>query len=630
MKIGEQPSMPHPHSLIPNAYARLPIGSVRARGWLREQLRLSAAGLTGQLMDVWDDVGSDSGWLGGQGENWERGPYYARGLTALAYTLDDAALIARARKWIDWSLSSQRADGFFGPPGNDDWWPRMPMLEAVRLYYEATADQRVLRFMTRYLRFQLAELPSRPLEFWGKPRGGDNLDSALWLYRHTADPALLQLADLIHAQSSDWVGELTGDGLPNEEFDFGHGVNRAMGMKEPVVYFQRSGDPRHHDALRHGWERTLAYHGQIQGTFSGDEFLHGRGSTQGTELCTVVELLSTFETALRIGGEPWIADAMERIAYNALPAFLTPDHRGHQYFQLPNQVECTPGNRNFHVAHGTDLLFGLVPGYGCCAANYHIGWPLFVNHLWMATADCGLAALLLAPSQVTARIAGHEVTIIEDTTYPFDGTVCFTALAPEAMRFPLHIRIPGWAERVDLTVNGVALSAEEAGGIARDGRPAVIRLDREWCDRDTIIVQLRMPLRLSRWERGSIGIERGPLVYALRIGEEWRAIGGHAPFSDYEVHPTTPWNYGLRIDAAALDRDVGVIQRGTAEQPWAQDGAPTTLVAPARQIPEWVANGGVSGPIPEPGSSPATPVQSVTLIPFGCARLRIAMFPSVT
>jgi len=248
---------------------------------------------------------------------------------------------------------------------------------------------------------------------------------------------------VLHRQTSDWVAELSRDGAPSDAFEFAHGVNRAMGMKEPAVYYQRSKHPSHLAALRRGWQHTLRHHGQIQGTFSCDEFLHGLGSTQGTEFCTIVELLSTLATGLRISGELWQAEALERIAYNALPAILTADHRGHQYFQLPNQVACTPGPHHFWIHHDTDLLFGPATGYGCCAANFHIGWPLVVNHLWFATPDRGLAAMLFAPCQVTAAVgSGQRVSISEDTLYPFGDEVCLTVHTPRPVAFRSPFAFP--------------------------------------------------------------------------------------------------------------------------------------------------------------------------------------------
>jgi len=501
----------------------------------------------------------------------------------------------------------------------------MPMLDALRAHCEATGDPRVQAFMLRYFGHQLAELPARPLEAWGRPRGGDNIDTALWLYNRTGEPFLLSLADLLHEQTSDWIGELTADGPSSDAFEFGHGVNRAMGFKEPAVYYQRSRDPAHLAALRTGWERTMQHHGQIQGLYSGDEFLHGRGSTQGTELCTIVELLSSFQTALAIGGGLWLADAIERIAYNALPAILSADHCGHQYFELPNQVECTPGERNFNVHYGNDLLFGPVTGYGCCAANLHMGWPRLVQHLWMAARDGGLAALVLAPCEVTATIGGQRVRVVEETTYPFGDEVQFSVRAPEPVHFPLSVRIPEWAAEASIEVNGTPV--EMAGRSVSDAS-RLVTVSRQWRDGDVMTVTLPMAPRLSRWDGGAVGVERGPLVYALRVGEDWRKVGGAEPFADYEVHPTTPWNYGLRLDAAATERAFRLRHRALARQPWSQDGSSVFLEATGQRIPEWTLTGGVSGPIPV-SASPVTPPETVTLVPFGCARLRISMFPVV-
>lgn len=605
--------------LAPNRFARLRPGSIAARGWLREQLRLAAAGLTGRMMDIWPDVGAHSGWLGGDGENWERGPYYVRGLVALAHVLAERRLVERAQPWIEWTLRSQRADGFFGPAGNDDWWARMPMLEALRWHAEATGDTRVVPFLSRYCQYQHAELAARPLQSWAKPRGGDNLDTVLWLYNRTGAPHLLALADLLHAQTSDWIGELGGAGKPNEEFDFGHGVNRAQGFKEPAVYFQRSGDRSHLAVLHNGWRRVMAFHGQIQGLYSGDEFLHGPGSTQGTELCTVVELLSSLETALAIGGEAWLADAIERIAFNALPAMLSADHCGHQYFQLPNQVECTPGARAFWVPHENDLLFGPATGYGCCAANFHMGWPRFVQHLWLAMRD-GFVAPLFAPCTMSAAIGAQPVMIVEDTEYPFGEEVSFTVRCAAPTRFSLALRIPSWADAFEVAVNGQSVHAPAAAGY--------VTVRRRWTDGDTLRLRLPMTIRLSHWERGSIGVERGPLVYVLRIDEDWRAVAGTAPFCDYSVHPRSAWNYALVVDPAAPGRRLRVEHRACAPQPWTADGTPIVLRGEGRCIPTWTVENGVSAPIPQrPFKMSAR--EPITLIPFGCARLRIAMFPHV-
>ncbi|MEW6062017.1 MAG: beta-L-arabinofuranosidase domain-containing protein, partial [Bacteroidota bacterium] len=239
--------------LYENQYIQLPLGSISAKGWLHEQLQRSAQGLTGHLDEIWKDVGPDNGWLGGKGDPWERGPYWLDGLTPLAYTLKDPALIKKVQKWVEWSLKSQRPDGYFGPQrdtartfsenerwqawmerNKEDWWPHMVMLKVMEQYYDATNDKRVLLFMLKYFKYQQAQLPIKPLSYWthwAKSRGGENLQSIYWLYNRTGEPWLLELAQLVFSQTEDWTG-MFESGDPK----YWHGVNTGMGVKQPGVY----------------------------------------------------------------------------------------------------------------------------------------------------------------------------------------------------------------------------------------------------------------------------------------------------------------------------------------------------------------------------------------------------------
>ena len=196
--------------LAQNSFYILPLGAVRPSGWLKKQMQIQANGLSGHLDETWADVGSNSGWLGGTGESWERGPYFLDGLVPLAYLLDDARLKAKAQKYhrLDFNPSgSQRNDR---PGSNNDWWPRMVMLKALAQYQEATGDPRVIPALSRYFAYQLSALPARPLRDWGKFRWQDNALIAIWLYNRTGDPKLLELIRLLHAQGHDWQAQFCG------------------------------------------------------------------------------------------------------------------------------------------------------------------------------------------------------------------------------------------------------------------------------------------------------------------------------------------------------------------------------------------------------------------------------------
>ncbi|MFL6451106.1 MAG: hypothetical protein ACJ746_26020 [Bryobacteraceae bacterium] len=185
MPENRRAAIPNRAPLNQNTFNLLPLGAIEPRGWLHQQLEIQAQGLTGHLDEFWKDVGSNSGWLGGIGESWERGPYYLDGLLPLAYQLGDKRLIDKAKRWVDWTLDHQRADSQIGPVANEDWWPRMLMLKVLTQYQEATGDPRVVPLMTKYFKYELKALAERPLRI-GDATAGKTLSTAF--YGFTIEP----------------------------------------------------------------------------------------------------------------------------------------------------------------------------------------------------------------------------------------------------------------------------------------------------------------------------------------------------------------------------------------------------------------------------------------------------------
>ena len=323
----------------------------------------------------------------------------------------------------------------------------------------------------------------------------------------------------------------------------------------------------------------------------------------------------SLEVALSVMGTPELGDRLERIAYNCLPGTFTDDMWAHQYNQEPNQVECSLHRKPWTTDGPESNLYGLEPNFGCCTANFHQGWPKLTSSLWMASHDDGLVAAAYAPCEVHTNLRNTLVRVVEETDYPFRDTIRITVHPETQLKFPLQLRIPAWTKDASIRVNGQLQPQAQAGTFAR--------IERTWRAGDTVEIKLPMEARANQGFNNSVAFERGPLVFSYPIGEDWLKLRDRGMTADWQVYPTTQWNYGVNAST------IKVIEAPVAEGPFTLRGAPVKLEVKGRKLPKWVAEDGVANPVPQSPVTSDHPEEAITLVPYGAAKLRITAFPEL-
>ena len=607
----------------PCAWEALKPSEIRPRGWLKRQLEIQAAGLSGHLDKIWPDI-RDSRWIGGDREGWERVPYWLDGFIPLAYLLDDADMKARAARYINGILERQQEDGWICPCAPEersryDMWALILIAKVLVLYAEHTGDVRIQPALAAALRNfnDHIDRDAHTLSDWAAARWLECLIPILWLYERTGEGWLLDLAGKLEAEGFHYEKLFAHyrDQEPQRRWtQLTHVVNLAMSLKMGALTSRLYGnDPNRY--AQEALEILERYHGTAYGHFTGDECTSGDSPIQGTELCGVVEAMYSYEILLAVSGDAAWGDRLERLAFNALPATMSEDMWTHQYVQMVNQVECSRLPED-HVVFRTNNreahLFGLEPNFGCCTANFSQGWPKLAEAAFGRSGN-GLVSALLLPSEADVEIGGSRVRCTLDTDYPFKGRLLYTVTADKPVEFALSIRIPSFA-----------------AGAAVDGEPVASggfhTMRRRWEGVTQVEVQLDFACRLVPRPREMACLWRGPLLYALRLDERWErweyerdGVERRFPYCDYQVYAESPWNYGYASESFV------VRERDISETPFSHDKPPVEIEAELAPL-DWPFVHGVCALMPT-SRKPIGPVEKKIFIPYGCTYLRMTEMP---
>ena len=598
---------------------------IKPHGWLKDQLIIQANGLSGNLDKVWPDV-RDSAWIGGDRDGWERVPYWLDGFIPLAYLLEDADMIARAKRYMDAIMDRQGEDGWLCPNGDTprseyDLWAVFLLGKVLALYYSFTKEERVeqvLRKMMKNLHGMLKN-GEATLFNWGKFRWFEALIPLCFLQEKQPEDWIVETGHLLREQGANYPEFTKKWERPLNYWMYEtHIVNLGMMFKYEALCCRLFGEKYTGEADRL-WRILERYNGTAVGTFTGDECLSGVANNQGTELCSVVELMYSCEQLyLSTGKTVWL-DRLERAAFNALPATISDDMWTHQYDQQVNQIECRAflGKSFFRTNRSDAHLFGLEPSFGCCTANFNQGWPKLAMFTFLQEKNTIVATSLL-PAKLETTMNGAAVTVTAESEYPFRHTCRYAVETSAPTKFALKIRIPSWAK--DVRVNGESI-----------GKKAYVLLNREWNGTEVIEIALDAKPVMKNRPFGLKTVEYGALVYALNLNPTYKMfeyerarVERKFPYCDYELSPQREWNRGFASDVFE------VIEKPGDAIPFSSK-APRIMLKTKLAPVKWeLADGYDSVADKTPVSNRAIgETEDVELIPYGCAKLRMTEMPKV-
>ncbi|KAJ7196912.1 hypothetical protein C8J57DRAFT_1419137 [Mycena rebaudengoi] len=650
-------------SLLPPRYQTVPTGAVKPLGWALNQARIQANGLAGHLRDF-DGYVNGSIWVEGgsieYSEMHESAPYWFNGMVSLAFQLEDQRLIGQLREFLDWTLDHQQSDGWLGPEpfvANATIprlvWPRYLILMGLIQYAEADPTQapRIKDAMHKFV--ALANTiwktnqqgnPSLGFQFdYQHVRWEELLYSLQWLVDN--DPRdktdeLIETMRLVRddgfSWKNDWFTPANFPKVATTVFTMQtHGVNTAEALKSEALAWRVTGDPTDKQNTFDRLDMLYQFHGRASGTFSADEHVAGLNPSRGTELCAVVEQIFSLALIYKTFGNNSIADRVEKIAYNALPAGILYDMSAHQYDQQVNQVRIDDDITIWGNNGPNSNVFGFEPNYPCCTVNHPQAFPKFWSHSFFTEpANNALIHAFLGPFSFSGTLAqSNHVQVTVDTLYPFGNALTYTISASKPFSF--KIRVPTWAQ--NSAASTIAVNNARATPLKPDSNShQVVKVN---AGKTVIHVNLHSPLEIESRFNGAVAVTRGALNYAVEISHDDTVAAGLrsaqavndyiTPFDnhthDHFMNATSEWR--LAIDPSTIVvSDKSATTKSIPFFAWAPGSQPVTMTASACQV-EWGTSLGTASAPPTSPVACQGKITKVKLVPFAAANLRLGEIP---
>jgi len=669
---------PKPAGSYYGVFRELPVQDITPEGWLAEFLQRQRDGLglrydlSGYPFDTCLWAGQIPGNPRADGKpslspvNWDRyeqTAYLIDGLYRCGLLLQDFRLEKLGEDNVRYVLEHPAANGRLGPermsaislgligggkegvigrneitaPQTPTQWPFAVFSRVLMAYYAATGDRRLLdELTTHYL--------GLPADFGRAPRDVDTVEGMCWLYGQTGDQRVLDKAEQTYRTfaalpKSKWALDYLAAASPMS----GHGVSVCEATKQPALLYLYTGKKEYLDAVVGGFTSIQRDDEMVDGVNTSDSGLSGKNPDHEHETCCISDYSWSLGYVLQASGDAHWADTIERCVLNAGLSVVAKDFKSLEYYASPNQVVATNNSMTptvgvkyrEHQAYRPDFSIQ------CCTGNVHRFLPNYAARMWMTDAKGGVVAAFYGPStlHMTAGEQNLPVSISEKTDYPFDGAVRLTVSAAQPVRFPLYLRIPGWAEAATISVNGQPVTDQLVAG-------TFYQLDRTFVSGDVVALNFPMKVRMEHPVQGGISLVRGPLVYSLKIKVDAKLGTKRVPntlkydpsFPSWDLTAASPWNYALALSGPADLGQVKVSVSPIQNFPWTPESSPVVLTVPARKVPGWRLTRSttpagatvLTNPaLPRPPLRLAEETEQVELIPDGATQLRITVFPAL-
>jgi uncharacterized protein len=389
-------------------------------------------------------------------------------------------------------------------------------LQGAIAYYRATGDRTMLdagiRFVDEFLLPNYGPAPKQPI-ISGHPEIEMSL---IELYRITGDKRQLDLAGyILHGDErinfpvQRTIYMFCGTPFTARTKLEGHAVRAMYACCGATDYYLETGDPTYLNTLNKLWNDmtgtkmyvTGGVGSRAAGEAFGDAYELPNFRAYG-ESCAAIGNMMWNWRMLAITGDAKFTDVIERALYNGINSGMS----------LDGTLYCYRNPLAFDPSNGDKIRN---PWYDttCCPPNLERTFASLPGYFYSTSSD-GIYTHFYNNSELDWHLEnGTALKVTQKTNYPWDGDVAITVTPAEPSEFTFYVRVPGWSQRAQVSVNGKAVSGATPG--------AYLPIRRRWSAGDTVRLQLDMtPQALAAnphvtEDSGRVAVLRGPLIYCL-------------------------------------------------------------------------------------------------------------------